>query len=201
MVKNTHDMTLFGGFTLQIALNEKKRYGFSMIVMHWLMVAGILSAFAMGLYMVDIPGITPLKLKLFNWHKWLGVTLFVLVLGRIIIRYFSKLPRYPAHWGYTSIRLIKLGHLLLYVLMCAVPVFGYLYSLAAGFPVVWFGVIELPVLIERNAQLKEVFEVLHEFSAKGLIVLVAGHALMALKHHFADQEGVLGRMIPGMKSD
>lgn len=172
-----------------------------MVAVHWLMVVGILTAFGMGLYMVDIPGITPFKLKLFNWHKWLGVTLFALVLLRIVVRMLSKTPKYPAHWGHKSVLFAKLGHMALYVLMLGVPTFGYLYSLASGFPVVLFGVIELPVLIDKNPELKELFKTLHELSGKGLVFLVVGHALMALKHHYMDKDGVLGRMIPGMKAD
>ncbi len=186
---------------MRSALKENHQYGMPMMVMHWLLALGILTAFGVGLYMVDIPGITPFKLKLFNWHKWLGVTLFVLVLLRVLVRWGSHLPKYPAHWGYRTILLAKLGHGALYALMFAVPVFGYLYSLASGFPVVWFGVIELPVLIEKDAALKDLFKTLHELSAKGLVLLVVGHVGMALKHHVIDKDGVLGRMIPGMKVD
>lgn len=186
---------------LKSALSENHRYGLPMVVVHWFMAVGILTAFGLGLYMVDIPGITPFKLKLFNWHKWLGVTLFALVLLRMVVRMLSKTPKYPAHWGHNTVLLAKLGHLALYVFMLGVPVFGYLYSLASGYPVVWFGVIELPVLIEKNAELKELFKTLHELSGKGLVFLVAGHVLMALKHHILDRDGILGRMIPGMRAD
>lgn len=165
------------------------------------MAIGILTAFGMGLYMVDIAGITPLKIKLFNWHKWLGVCLFSLVVLRVVVRLFSTIPKYPPHWGHGTIRLAKLGHMALYVLMVAVPIFGYLYSLASGFPVVWFGAIELPVLIDKDPELKELFKTLHEFSSKGLMILVIGHVFMALKHHILNKDGVLGRMVPGMKAD
>ncbi|HEX4856019.1 MAG TPA: cytochrome b [Limnobacter sp.] len=182
-------------------MRENHRYGLPMVALHWLMAIGILTAFGAGLYMVDIPGITPFKLKLYNWHKWLGVSLLALVVIRLLVRSASRTPRYPAHWGRRTIAAARLGHLALYLLMFAVPVFGYLFSLAAGFPVVWFGVIELPVVIEKDAVLKEVFKTLHELSAKGLVLLVAGHVIMALKHHLLDRDGILGRMIPGLRAD
>lgn len=178
-----------------------KRYGAPAIAVHWLMAFGIFAAFGMGVYMVDIPGITPFKLKLFNWHKWLGVSLFALLALRLVVRLFTKTPAYPAHWSVRTVRLAKLGHAALYVLMLAVPLLGYFYSLAAGFPVVWFGVIELPVLIERDLALKDLLKTVHELSAKALVLLVVGHVLMALKHHLVDKDGVLGRMIPGLKAD
>jgi cytochrome b561 len=181
---------------LKSVLSEDHRYSLAMIVVHWLMALGILTTFGVGLYMVDIPGITPFKLKLFNWHKWLGVTLFLLVLFRILIRMASQTPKYPAHWGRKMALIAKLGHWALYVLMLAVPIFGYLYSLAAGFPVVLFGLIELPVLIDKDLMLKDLFKTLHELSGKGLVFLVAGHVLMALKHQFLDNEDILSRIIP-----
>lgn len=182
-------------------LQAKKRYGLPLIVVHWLMAIGIFGVFGMGLYMTGIVGITPLKLKLFNWHKWLGVGLFVVLVLRVVLKLFSKAPPYPAHWDAKTVLLVRLGHLGLYGLMLAVPLIGYLYSLAAGYPVVWFGVIELPVLMERDEHLRELFKILHEWAAYGLIGLVAGHVVMALKHHLLDKEGILGRMIPSMKAD
>lgn len=182
-------------------LNRVKTYNWPMVLMHWLMVLGIWTAIGVGLYMVEIQGITPTKLKLYNWHKWLGVSLWMLVMLRLVVRGFSQKPDYPPHWGPGMIRGVKLGHALLYVLMIAVPSFGYLFSLAAGYPVVWFGVIELPVLIERNAELKELFQTLHKVSATTLMVVVIGHVLMAVKHHVIDRDRIFGRMIPGLRVD
>lgn len=181
------------------ALAQPKRYNGFLITIHWLMALGIVIAFAAGLYMVSISGITPDKLRLYNWHKWLGVSLFALVVFRFLIKLGSKTPRYPQHWGRNTILMAQLGHWVIYLLMFAVPAFGYLFSLASGYPVVWFGVIKLPVLIEKDAELKALFQTLHGVSAKLLIVFVIGHVLMALKHHFKDQDSVLGRMLPGAR--
>lgn len=182
------------------AFHQSHKYSGLMMSLHWVMALGIFTAFGAGLYMVDIPGITPDKLRLYNWHKWLGVTLFVLVGLRLMVKMASKTPRYPQHWGHATIRAAQIGHWVIYLLMLAVPVMGYLFSLASGYPVMWFGVVKLPVLIEKNAELKELFKTLHEVSAKVLIVVVIGHVAMALKHHFKDGDSVLGRMIPGMRS-
>lgn len=183
------------------ALQQGKRYNWAMVAIHWLMSVGLLSAIGMGLYMVSIDGITPTKLRLYNWHKWLGVGLFLLVFVRALVKLSSGSPRYPQHWGRGTVAAAKLGHFGLYVFMFAVPVFGYLFSLAAGYPVVWFGVIELPVIIQKNAELKEIFQLAHELSGKLLVALIAGHVLMALKHHFKDGDPILGRMIPGMRTN
>ncbi len=51
-------------------------YGATAISLHWIVALLIFAAFGLGLYMTGIPGLTPTKLKLFSWHKWLGVTVF-----------------------------------------------------------------------------------------------------------------------------
>ena len=182
---------------LASGLDEHNKYSGLMMAVHWLMAIGILTALGVGTYMVDIQGITPTKLRLYNWHKWLGVTLFVLVVIRLSIKLSHKQPAYPRHWGHSAIRMAKAGHWALYLLMFAVPTFGYLFSLAAGFPVVWFGVIELPVLIEKDAQMKELYKLLHELSANLLVLLIVGHVGMVIKHQWKDRENILKRMLPG----
>ena len=54
------------------------RYTIPAIVLHWLLALLIIGTFTLGLVMTDIPGITPSKLKYFNWHKWAGVTVLLL---------------------------------------------------------------------------------------------------------------------------
>ena len=61
-----------------------RRYTLTAIALHWLMAILIIAAFLLGLTMVDIPGLTPTKLKYFSWHKWLGVTVFGLACLRLL---------------------------------------------------------------------------------------------------------------------
>ena len=62
------------------------RYSNTAILLHWLTALLIISAFTMGLVMVDIPGLTPTKLKYFSWHKWLGVTVLAIAAIRLLWR-------------------------------------------------------------------------------------------------------------------
>ena len=59
-------------------LEKPARYGLTAILLHWLVALLIGAAFALGVVMVDIPGLTPTKLRYFSWHKWLGVTVLAL---------------------------------------------------------------------------------------------------------------------------
>lgn len=173
-----------------------ERYTRTAIALHWLIALLVIANFTLGLVMVDIPGLTPTKLRYFSWHKWAGVTILLFATVRLLWRLSHPAPPYPAGmapWQKSAARAVHAG---LYVLLFAVPLSGYFYSLAAGVPVVYFGVIELPVLIGKSPALKEPLEELHFWLNMLLATFVAVHVLGALKHQFIDRDGLLRRMLP-----
>lgn len=172
------------------------RYTRTAIFLHWLMALGIITAFGMGLTMTDMPGITPTKLRLFNWHKWLGVTLLALATARVLWRLSHTVPPLPAAMPKWQQFVAETTHCALYVLLFAIPLSGYFYSLAAGFPIVYLGVIPLPVLIGPNTELKPLLKAVHFWLNMGLAGLVIAHIGAALKHHFIDRDDILKRMLP-----
>ncbi|HEX7635597.1 MAG TPA: cytochrome b [Noviherbaspirillum sp.] len=172
------------------------RYTKPAIVLHWLIALLIVCAFALGVTMVDIPGITPTKLKYFSWHKWLGVTVLALACLRLLWRLTHAAPPYPSSMPMLQQRAASSLHALLYLLIFAVPVSGYFYSLAAGVPVVYLGVLPLPVLIEPNPELKPILKQVHYSFNMVLLACVIMHVLAALKHRFIDRDGMLKRMLP-----
>jgi cytochrome b561 len=80
--------------------------------------------------------------------------------------------------------------------MFAVPLSGYFYSLAAGVPVVYLGVLPLPELIGPDPVLKPVLKQLHLALVYTMLVFVVLHVLAAFKHQFIDKDGLLRRMLP-----
>ena len=108
-----------------------QRYTKTAMLLHWLTALLIISAFFLGLTMVDIHGITPTKLKYYSWHKWLGVTVLLIAVIRVLWRRANKppppLPSIPA-WQH---KVADGMHYLLYFLILAVPVSGYFYTAAA----------------------------------------------------------------------
>jgi cytochrome b561 len=172
------------------------RYTRTAILLHWLTALLIVAAFTLGLVMTDIPGLTPTKLKYYSWHKWLGVTVFALACARLLWRAAHTPPPAPPGMPAWQIKAADAVHILLYILLFALPVSGYLYSLAAGVPVVYLGLIPLPVLMAPNPALKPLLKELHFVLSMLLAGAVALHALAALKHHFIDRDGVLKRMLP-----
>jgi cytochrome b561 len=172
------------------------RYSRTAILFHWLVALLIIGAFTMGLVMTDIPGITPTKLKYYSWHKWAGVTVLALAALRLLWRLGHRTPAYPATMKSWEKAAAHALHSLLYVLMFAVPLSGYFYTLAAGVPVVWFGLFELPVLIAPNPELKPVLKALHYWLNMGLAASVGLHIAAAVKHVVIDRDDVMKRMLP-----
>ena len=171
------------------------RYTATAIALHWLLALMILASLGVGLYMADLP-ISPTRLKLFNWHKWAGVTILALSSLRLLWRLTHRPPAdlpMPAWQG----RVTHATHGLLYTLFFAVPLAGWAYSSAAGFPVVWFGVLPLPDFVPVDKALAETLKDLHGNLAWGLAALVGLHVAGALKHHWIDRDGLLTRMRPG----
>jgi len=173
-----------------------RRYTIPAILLHWLIAIGIIGTFTLGLVMTDIQGITMAKLKYTNWHKWAGVTVLALAALRLLWRLFNHPPQYADEMPAWQRGAAHGLHIALYALMFAVPLSGYFFSLAAGFPVVAFGQIPLPVLIAPDPALKEVLRDVHYWLNMLMATLVALHVLAAFKHLLVDRDGVMQRMLP-----
>ena len=173
------------------------RYSLVAIVLHWVLALAIIGAFCFGLYMTSLP-FSMARLKLFNWHKWAGVTILLLSALRLLWRLFNKPPAdLPAPaWQLTA---AHVTHWTLYAVFFAVPLSGWAYSSAAGFPIVWFGVLPLPDLVAPDKALAETLKQPHHLLAYALAVLVLGHVGAALKHQFIDRDGLIQRMLPGRR--
>ena len=171
------------------------RYSKLSIALHWLIAALIIAAFALGFYMTGLQ-FSLSKLKLFSWHKWLGITVLGLVAIRLISRLFQTAPPYPESMEKWEKVTANCVHLALYFFMFAVPLSGYFYTYAAGFPVVYLGLFELPAPIAPDPLLKVQLRTLHEVLTTGMLMLISLHIAAALKHHFIDKDGITNRMLP-----
>lgn len=178
-------------------MNSQTRYGTVAMTAHWLIVLMLLGSFSLGFYMHELP-LSPTKLKLYAYHKWLGVTIFAIAVLRLSWRLWSPPPTLPASMPGWEKRAADISHHLLYLLLFATPLSGWLMSSAKGFQTVWFGVLAIPDLLAKNPPLGEAIESVHftlVFMLLGTIVL---HVAAALKHHFVDKDEVLARMTPGL---
>lgn len=175
------------------------RYTPMAIALHWLLGLAIVGMFAVGMFMADLP-FSPLRLKLYNWHKWAGMTVLTLSALRLLWRLTHRPPGLPHAISQAmppwQARAHHATHYLMYALFFAVPLLGWAYSSAAGFPIVWFGQIPLPDLVSPNKELAELIKPVHGWSAFVLLGLAGLHVAAALKHHFIDRDGLLARMLP-----
>jgi cytochrome b561 len=172
-----------------------QRYTTTAIVLHWLLALVILGSFIVGVYMTDLP-LSPQRLKLYNWHKWAGIVILTLSAVRLLWRLTHRPPAdvpMPA-WQRRTAHAV---HVLLYALFFAVPLAGWAYSSAAGFPVVVFGVIPLPDFVPASKELAEAIKPLHKILAFAMAALVLAHVGAALKHQLVDRDGLLSRMRTG----
>lgn len=163
--------------------------------LHWLMALIIIGLIPLGMYMHELP-LSPEKLQLYAWHKWAGVTVFFLLLVRVSWRLTHQPPPLPWHMSKIERLGAHAGHMVLYVLMLAIPVSGWLMSSAKGVQTVWFGVLPLPDLLSKDKELGHALAEVHEALSWVMVLVLIAHVAAALKHHFIDKDDVLLRMAP-----
>jgi cytochrome b561 len=180
------------------SVDAADRYSTVAIVLHWLLGLSIFAMFAIGIYMTDLP-FSPLRLKLYNYHKWAGITFLILSVLRLVWRLVNKPPALPKaieqampSW---QTKVYHATHYALYALFFAVPLIGWAYSSAAGFPIVLFGVLPLPDFMAVDKEFAKQIKEFHEISAFALVGLAVLHIGAALKHHFIDKDGLVSRML------
>lgn len=171
------------------------RYTRTAVILHWLIALLIFAAFPLGLYMHGLT-LSPTKLRLYSYHKWIGVTVFLFAVIRVLWRSTHRPPLLPdtmRHWEKIAAEGV---HYLLYALIFVVPVTGWLMSSAKGFQTVWFGVLPLPDLVGKNKELGELLLEVHETLNYIMLGLVAAHVGAAIKHHVIERDDILTRMVP-----
>ena len=177
-----------------------RRYTPTAMLLHWVLGLALIGLFGFGLYMTGLP-FSPQRLKFYNWHKWAGVTLLALSVLRLLWRLTHRPPALPARVQDAMPGWQKLAHHathhLLYLLFFAVPLTGWAYSSAAGFPIVFLGLWQLPDFVPVSKELAEAIKPWHQAAAFAMAGLVVLHVAAALKHQLIDRDGLLQRMLPG----
>jgi cytochrome b561 len=161
--------------------NTAEHFGLVAKTLHWLTLILLIAAFTLAISMVNMP-LSPRKLEFYSWHKWVGVTIFLVVLLRLAWRLANPVPPQPAAS--------------LYTILIVMPITGWIMSSALNLPVVYLGLIHIPSPFGVDRALGETMKVVHLSLAVALLVLVAIHALAALYHHLVLRDDVLRRMLP-----
>jgi cytochrome b561 len=164
---------------------------------HWAMPVLFATTIPLGWYMSDLP-LGAHKVRLYALHKSIGLTLLALTLLRLAWRLAERRPALPPMPRWQA-RAAGATHAALYALMFAIPLSGWLYNSAAGFPLRWFGLVNLPALTASNPALKPLAHGIHATAVWVLLALVALHVAAALKHHVVDRDRTLALMVPGLR--
>jgi cytochrome b561 len=174
------------------------RYTGTAIALHWIAALLILANLAFGLYVSGL-AVSPAKLRFISWHKWIGVTVFILAATRLAWRLRHPAPVLPLTMPDWEKRAAQASHVLLYVLFFSAPLTGWLYSSAAGFQTVYLGMIPIPDLLSKDREVADVLKVVHRWINYSMAGLIVVHTAAAIKHHVHDRDDVLVRMIPFLK--
>ncbi|RUO37989.1 cytochrome B [Aliidiomarina taiwanensis] len=174
--------------------NTESRYGFVSVLLHWTIGLAVIGMFAMGVWMVDLNYYSPWYHKAPALHKSIGVVLFIALLLRLVWRRLNPQVQPLASHSAWEQKGAKLGHWLMYALMFALLISGYLISTADGVGVLVFGLIELPASVYGLPNQADIAGEVHKYLGWVLMGVVAIHALAAIKHHFIDGDATLVRM-------
>lgn len=176
--------------------NTPEHWGSISKILHWLIAGLILLLGVVGLVMGELPK-TPKYFWVFTAHKSLGISVLALVLLRLLWRLYGGTPRAIAGTPGWQARLAAATHALLYVLMFAIPLAGWLYDSASGLrPFRLFGQLPMPKLVAPDERTAALSHALHEWGFWLLILAVLVHAAAALYHHLHLEDATLARMLP-----
>ena len=129
-------------------------------------------------------------------HKSIGVTVLGLVALRIVWRLIVGAPAYSEPLGRLTHAAARAGHFVLYALMIAMPVSGYLTSTAGGNEISWFGLFSLPRLVGKDKFLDEAASWAHLTFAWVIAFVLAAHLGAVVWHAVVRRDSVLTRMWP-----
>ncbi|MDM0074057.1 cytochrome b [Variovorax sp. J2P1-59] len=166
----------------------------SIRLFHWLVAVLIFSQFALGWLAVGWR-LSPTKINLFVWHKSIGMLILALVAVRLLNRLARPTPPLPPDTPAWERAAARWSHALLYVLMVAMPLTGWVVNSAAGIPFRIFWQFPLPALIAPDKQVAEIAALVHFALGLAFVALLVLHIGAALRHHFIKRNNVLTRML------
>lgn len=129
-------------------------------------------------------------------HISFGILFAVLVAWRLVVRLGSGAPALPSEMRPLERTAAGAAHLLLYVLLLALPVLGVLLTWYRGDALSFFGLFTIPSPVTPDRAMARSIKGLHSLCANGILIVAGLHALAALWHHYVRRDAVLRRMLP-----
>lgn len=175
--------------------NTISHYGWVTILLHWLVALVVIGLFGLGYWMVDLGYYDPWNKKGPDLHKSIGITLFFLMVLRVLWKK-SQIKTQPLiNHSNTEKKLGHFVHSFLYAALFVLMLSGYLISTADGRAIEVFQMVSIMSFGQLFTDQEDISGMVHKYLAYVLIFTVFLHALAALKHHFIDKDKTLLRML------
>jgi cytochrome b561 len=180
------------------------RYSVVAIVLHWAIAALMFANIGIAWYFNSLPH--ALRSPPTQLHKSIGITVLLLTLARVGLRFILPPPLLPdSLHGWEKVG-ARISHVVFYGLMLGLPLSGWAMvsasPLIAVHPTVLYGVVPWPAFPYPGLGPDSVHDagkamaLTHGLLAKLAYVTIAVHVLAALKHQFLDRDDVMARMVP-----
>jgi cytochrome b561 len=176
-------------------MSEELIHGAVAKLLHWSIVLLIIAQYVIIEAAEELPdGVE--KFAIITRHKSLGMLVLGLALVRITWKFLNGRNPPTVSMPRAQRMAAAAGHGLLYLLLLAQPISGWLMSSAANYPVTFFGLFQFPALVGADPGAHEFYEEVHEALFATLATVAVLHALAAFYHHFRLRDDTLRRMLP-----
>jgi cytochrome b561 len=165
--------------------------------LHWALFALVMLLYALTYGEDFLPRGAPAVDAIWRLHISFGLLLAVLVFWRVVLRGVRGAPGLPAEMRAPERAAARIGHVVLYALLIAIPVLGILLTWFRGEALSFFGLFTVPALVDPDRATARTIRELHSLCANGILIMAGVHALAALYHHFIRRDTILTRMLPG----
>jgi cytochrome b561 len=192
---NVRSETPFASATRVLAADDGTNYDNVAVALHWATALLVVVQFVLAITWDDVA--KPARETMQSLHVSLGVLLTAVIVARLVWRLMPghQVPSIELGWLKQASKTV---HYVLYALLGAQAVSGFLFRWAQGHPVSFFGLFAIPgpfgALSRPDRRL--IHEV-HEYIGWTIVIIAFAHALSALYHHYVLKDRVLMRILPG----
>ena len=171
--------------------NSLTEYGLISKALHWLSAILLLVQIPLGFYMVDLD-FGEERISLENIHVILGLTIFYIVIIRLINKILNPTPKLDPSIFKGQVFLAKMNHILLYLAILSITISGILKKLFNGETLVIFF---KKIQINDNFELADQFYNIHILSNYTILVLIVIHLMAVIVHRIFFKDNLLKKIL------